>query len=197
MAGESIIGRRIAVVGSSGSGKSTVASLLAERLALPFVELDALYWKPGWVESEHEEFVGRVQSETAGEGWVVAGNYSRAWPVYWPRAETVVWLDLPLRVCLGRLVRRSWRRSRERELLWGTNTERFWKHLKLWNANDSLLTWTVLARGPLERRVMREAGPDGMATGRVVRLRSAADVEEFVQLVAPEVATDAALAGVR
>jgi len=197
VASESIIGTRIAVVGSSGSGKTTVASKLAERLALPLVELDALYWKPGWVGAEDEEFLAAVRSETAGEAWVVAGNYSRTWPVYWPRVETVVWLDLPLRVCLGRLVRRSWRRSRERELLWGTNTERFWRQLKLWNPNDSLLTWTVTRRGDLARRVMREGGPDGMAAGRVVRLRSREDVEEFVQLAAPSGATSPTMAGAR
>ncbi|MGE0135792.1 MAG: AAA family ATPase [Dehalococcoidia bacterium] len=183
MAGESIIGSRIAVVGSSGSGKTTVASQLAARLDLPFVELDALYWKPGWVGSNDEEFLGRVRAETAGEGWVVAGNYSRAWAAYWPRVDTVVWLDLPLRVCLARLVRRSWRRSRERELLWGTNVERFWPQLKVWAPNESLIAWTVTRRARLGREVMRAAMDDEPGPGRVVRLRSSEDVNHFVRLV--------------
>lgn len=199
MAGESIIGTRIAVVGSSGSGKSTLASELAERLELPFVELDALYWKPGWVGAEDDEFLGKIRAETAGDGWVVAGNYTRTWPVYWPRVDTVVWLDLPLRVCLGRLVRRSWQRSRDRELLWGTNVERFWPQFKLWDPDASLLSWTVTRRGALERRVMEAATPAGLAPGRLVRLRSTEDVQEFVRLVAPraEGAAAAVVTGAR
>src|SRR5688500_3597481 len=50
----SAIGKRIIVVGSSGSGKSTLGEQLAARLDVPFIELDALYWEPGWVEAERE-----------------------------------------------------------------------------------------------------------------------------------------------
>ena len=194
----SIIGQRIAIVGSSGSGKSTLGEQIAELIGAPFVELDALYWKPGWVGSEHGEFLGKVEEATAGDAWVVAGNYTRTWPVYWGRADTVVWLDLPLRVCLARLVRRSWQRSRERELLWGTNTERFWPQLKLWAPNDSLLAWTVSRRRRLEREVMRASAAHGLDRRGLARLRSPEDVEAFVRLVAPErTASRGILAGAR
>jgi chloramphenicol 3-O-phosphotransferase len=69
---EGLPGRRIIVVGPSCAGKTTLAERLAELLGVPFVELDALYWKPGWEESSDEEFVPRVMEATAGDGWVVA-----------------------------------------------------------------------------------------------------------------------------
>lgn len=185
MAADSIIGTRIAIVGSSGSGKSTVGEQLAEALELSFVELDALYWKPGWVGSEPEEFASKVEAATSGEGWIVAGNYHQAWPVYWPRVDTVVWLDLPLPLCLSRIVARSWRRARRRELLWETNYERFWPQLKVWSPNDSLLAWTVTRRRGLKQQVFDAVRGDPAAPSRVVRLRSSRDIDHFLRLVAP------------
>jgi len=46
--------QRINVVGTSGSGKTTVARRAAEALGVPFVELDALHWEPGWQEAPDE-----------------------------------------------------------------------------------------------------------------------------------------------
>jgi adenylate kinase family enzyme len=137
------IGRRVIVVGSSCSGKSTVGARLAELLTAPFVELDALYWKPNWVGSEDEEFQQKIREATAGDSWVVAGGYSRhTVPTIWPRADMIVWLDFPLRTSVWRIIRRSWRRSRSNELLWGTNYEKFWPQFKLWG-DESLITFTV------------------------------------------------------
>src|SRR5689334_5774453 len=93
--------RRIAVTGTSGSGKTTFARRLGERLGLPHIELDALFWRPGWVESDTESFRTRVAEAIAGEGWVVDGNYSPVRDLYLARVDTVVWLDLPLRVCFA------------------------------------------------------------------------------------------------
>ena len=68
---------RIAVIGTSGSGKTTVARELARRHGVPYVELDALNHGPGWTETPDEEFQRRVAAVTDGSGWVVDGNYER------------------------------------------------------------------------------------------------------------------------
>ena len=89
------IGRRIHVVGNSCSGKSTLGKQLATALQVPFVELDALNWRPGWVglnETNPEKFESLIAKATDGDGWVVAGSYmSFSQRVFWPRLETVVW----------------------------------------------------------------------------------------------------------
>jgi len=96
--------------GHSGSGKSTLGRVLAGRLGLPFVELDALFWEPEWTPAPDDIFRSRIREATASDGWVVAGNYSaHTEDVLWPRAETMIWLAYGLPLLLRRLIARSWR----------------------------------------------------------------------------------------
>jgi adenylate kinase family enzyme len=80
--------RRVLVVGNTNAGKTTMARKLAARLGVPHIELDALFWEPGWVEADTDVLLERVAAATSGEGWVTCGNYSRAQHVLWPRADT-------------------------------------------------------------------------------------------------------------
>jgi adenylate kinase family enzyme len=179
------IGQRVVIVGPSSSGKSTLGERLAALIGVPFVELDGLFWKPGWEESRDEEFQAKLQPALAGEQWVAAGNYFRhMWPTIWRRAETIIWLDLPFRVSAGRIVRRSWRRWRNNEVLWGTNKERFWSQLKLWSKKDSLITYTWQQRKVVDERYSGAMSDPRWAHVRFVRLRSAAEVEAFVLSIA-------------
>ena len=180
-------GRRVHVIGNSNSGKSTLAERLAGVLDADFVELDALNWLPGWVglnETDPEELERRFQHATRGEAWVVAGSYSAySQRVFWPRLQTVIWLDLPLRVLLARFFRRSWRRWRRQELLWGTNVERFWVHFALWRGSESLLYW-ILFNHRRKRRDMHGWMEDPRWSHiRFVRLTSASEVESFARAV--------------
>jgi adenylate kinase family enzyme len=188
---ESPIGRRIAIIGSTSSGKSTLGERLAGLLDVPLVELDALYWKPDWVESADEEFFPKVAEATSGDGWVVAESYSRTRELYWSRLETVIWLDLPLAVSVWRVLVRSWRRSRNRELLWGTNYEGFAKHLKLWSPKDSLVAWAVTTHGQARRRNLEAMLDPRWRHVRWVRLQSQREVDEFLLSLERQVRTSA------
>ncbi len=132
--------RRIVVVGTTSSGKSTLAAQVAQKLGLDFVELDALHWEPRWTEAPNEVFRQRVDEATRSPGWVVAGNYKTVRDITWPRAQAVIWLDYPLRTVFWRLTRRTFTRWWTRELLWGTNREDLWEHFKLWS-DESLFHW--------------------------------------------------------
>jgi adenylate kinase family enzyme len=176
------IGRRIAVIGTTSSGKSTLGARLAELLEVPFVELDALFWKPGWVESSDEEFFPKIVEATSGDEWVVAGSYSRTRELYWSRLDTVIWLDLPLALSVVRIVRRSWRRSRNRELLWGTNYERFWPQLKVWS-QDSLINWAVTSRRRARQRNFEAMADPRWSHLRWLQFRSQREVDEFVTIL--------------
>jgi adenylate kinase family enzyme len=133
--------KRMIVIGTTGSGKSTLAEMLAKQLGLAFIELDALHWLPGWDHLSDQEFRLRVEQATSLPGWVIAGNYSVARDVSWPRAEVIIWLDYPLMTIFWRLWKRTWRRWWTQELLWGTNRERLWPQFKFWSAEDSLFHW--------------------------------------------------------
>lgn len=179
------IGTRIAVVGNTSSGKSTLASRLAHALDVPFVELDALSWEPNWVsliETNPAEFERRLRDATAGDGWVVAGNYTATREIYWPRLHTIVWLDLPLPLVLYRVVKRSWRRWRSHELLWGTNHEHFGKHLKVWSDN-SLIHWAIKSHRRKRRSMLVDMADPRWAEIHFIRLTSPAEVETFARSV--------------
>jgi adenylate kinase family enzyme len=112
--------RRVVVVGPAGSGKTTLARALGGACDLSHTELDALWWDPHWNEVGADEFSRRLRPVVAADRWVVDGNYftvgSRA--VAWPRADTIVWVDLARWRTIGRIVRRTIRRSRTGEELW-------------------------------------------------------------------------------
>jgi adenylate kinase family enzyme len=141
-------GRRIAVVGTTGSGKTTIAQRIAQRLAITHVELDALHWGPDWTPAPAEAFQERTAQALSGDAWVVDGNYSKVRDIVWSRADTVVWLDYPLLVILGQLAWRTLRRVITREELWQGNRERF---VAQFASRDSLFLW-ALRTYPRRRR---------------------------------------------
>ncbi len=99
--------QRIVILGCAGSGKSTLARRLGDRLNLRVVHLDALYWLPGWVESDLASFRARVEDALDVDGWVCDGGYSRTYDLRFPFADTIVWLERPRWLCLWRVLRRS------------------------------------------------------------------------------------------
>jgi hypothetical protein len=115
---------------------------------------------------------------------VVASSYAGfTRRLCWPRVHTVVWLDLPLPLILWRVVSRSWRRWRSKELLWGTNREDFWRQLMLWCGEDSLLWWALNTHGPKRERLLAEGVYPQWSHIRFVRLTSVQEVDTFVRLV--------------
>ncbi len=114
---------RIVIVGTTGSGKTTLGGRLAAALGYPHIDLDALHWGPGWTPTPTDPFRARVSDALEGPYWVVAGNYGKTRDIVWARADTLVWLDYPLALTLTRLFRRTIRRIVTREELWSGNRE--------------------------------------------------------------------------
>lgn len=98
--------RRVAVVGCGGAGKSTFSRRLGELLDLPVTHLDRHYWRPGWVETPHEDFRATQQKLVRAECWVMDGNYTSTMDVRLPAADLIVFLDFPRWRCLFRVTRR-------------------------------------------------------------------------------------------
>ncbi len=137
--------KRIVVVGTTGTGKTTLASLIATRLGYPHIELDAFFWEPSWTEAPTPVFRERVSKALAGECWVADGNYtSKVIDIVWPRADSLVWLDYSLPVTMWRLFVRTLRRVVTQETLWSGNRERLWTQLF---TNQSLFLWALKSYG--------------------------------------------------
>jgi adenylate kinase family enzyme len=132
--------KRMVVIGSTSSGKSTLAKALADKLGADFIELDALHWEPNWVEAPDEIFRERVEIAIRSQAWVVAGNYHQVRDLVWPGAQALIWLDYPLHIVFWRLLMRTIRRAVLKEKLFGDNVENFSMHLKLWS-EESLFYW--------------------------------------------------------
>jgi adenylate kinase family enzyme len=98
--------RRIAVIGCSGAGKSTLARAIGAAMGLPVVHLDQEYWLPGWVEPDREAWRARLAELAARPAWVIDGQYGDSLTERLRRADLAIFLDLPTRVCLWRVVRR-------------------------------------------------------------------------------------------
>lgn len=167
--------RKIAIIANtSGSGKTTLGRELARRLGVQFVELDALVHGPGWAETPDEELRAQVEPILASEGWVIDGTYQRKLgDLVLREADAVVWLDMPMRIWLPRLIRRTARRVRRREELWNGNRESLIG--AVWGG-ESLFVWAL--RSHFQRR---RDWPRELAPYPVVRLSSPADVEAFLR----------------
>ena len=169
------------VVGSTGSGKSTMAQALSTRLGLKYVELDALYWLPDWSHIEVEAFQQRVRDAISGERWVVAGNYRFSREITWPAAQVVIWLDYDFWTIFWRLWNRTWRRWWHNELLWGTNRERLWPHLKIWSVQDSLFAWLFATYRQRIVEYTEMANDPKHKHLQIVRLKDPGQADRFLQ----------------
>ncbi|MEA2615557.1 MAG: hypothetical protein QOE72_1340 [Chloroflexota bacterium] len=172
--------RRLVVVGNSGSGKSTLARQLAIRLDVPHIELDAIYHQPGWTELPATEFTRRVADATAGDGWVVDGNYSAVRAMVWERATTVVWLDLPRHVVMRRIVWRTVRRATGRIELWNGNRER-WRNLFTLDPEKSVIAWSWQKHRAYRDRYAALVTDPANAHLAFIRIRQPADAHRLLR----------------
>jgi adenylate kinase family enzyme len=166
--------QRIAILGGSGAGKTTLGRDLARRLGCVFVEVDAIQHQAGWRKASPEEIAAGVRAALEGQrAWVIDSTCRREAGSYVSdRADVIVWLDMPLLLKLGRLVRRSWRRVRTREILWNGNFET-WRDVFV--GRDAVLIHPLRTHHRSRRQTL--ARPD---FGKIIRLHTPEDVERWL-----------------
>ena len=163
--------RKILVIGSGGSGKSTFAARLGARLNLEVLHLDKFYWQPGWVEPPKAEWSKTVEDLIKRDGWIMDGNYSGTLGVRLAAADTVIWLDMPRVLCLWRILkRRAKYRNIVRPDMGAGCPEQFSLEFARW-------VWNYPRRSrPKVLALLKEHG----AGKKIVRLRSHSEVEKFL-----------------
>jgi adenylate kinase family enzyme len=164
----------ILVAGSSGSGKSTLARHLAAVLELRYVELDALHHGTNW--TPRPEFLEEVTRFAAGQRWVTEWQYRAVRDLLAERADLLISLDLPRRLVMRRVARRT--------------LSRRLRHVKLWNGNvepplrtimsdrDHIIRWAWRTHNDHAPRVTECA--ERHPTLPVVRLRTPDQIKDWL-----------------
>lgn len=132
--------KRVSVVGTSCSGKSTFAKNLASILNVKHIELDAINFLPDWVERPKDEFLSLVEKAADGDDWVFDGNYTRTREIVWGRATAIVWLDYSFPRTFYQAINRTTRRVFDGTEVCGGNRETF---RQAFMSRDSILLWVL------------------------------------------------------
>ena len=168
---------RVVVVGTSCSGKTTLARRLSRALGSSHVELDAIHWKPEWQERPVDEVRQMASEAAAGERWVMDGNYSAVRDIVWGRATTVVWLNYPFRVVLWRALSRTTRRVITQEELFSGNREGFRQSFL---SRDSIILWAISSHRRVRQDYRRILDGGDFPYLRVIELRGPSEAEALV-----------------
>ncbi len=177
--------RRIVVVGSSGSGKTTVARIVSGTLDLPCLEMDSVFHRHGWADEAHQDFGPTLDRFTQGEGWVIDGNYTShgTRELVWPRADTFIWLDPPRRAAMLRVVRRTLRRVVTRETLWESVREPM-SNLYSRDPHKNIIVWTWTRHASVREKYEEALADGSWGHAQVHRLRTNAEVARFLDQLA-------------
>ena len=169
------------MVGTTGSGKSTVAIALADKLNAPYIQLDKLFWKPNWKESTDEEFFEKIKMAVDKPRWILDGNYGRTHHLTWTNADTVIWIDFPFWLTLLQNITRSLKRAISRKEIWeGTgNRESFFRMF----SKDSIVRWLFKTYDTNVMRYEERMKSSEFAHIHFIRLRSRDAVSSFLSKI--------------
>ena len=169
---------KINIIGTSGSGKSTFSKQIAQKLNIPHIELDALFWKENWTPSSDQEFFTKIEKAINCENWVLDGNYDRTQDLKWEKVDKIIFLDLPFYLILFRIIKRSFIRSLTRKILWAGNQENIFKHLL---TKDSLILWVIKTFQKNRREYSFLENSNEIPNINFIRLKSKRQLKAFYE----------------
>jgi adenylate kinase family enzyme len=172
---------RVVVVGSTGSGKTTVAHAIANALGVPHLEMDAVMHANGWNSTHDDEFQRILGVFADQDRWVMDGNYTShgTSESTWPKADTFVWLDPKRRVVMSRVIRRTLRRMITRQQLWNGLREPL-ANLYKRDPYENIIVWAWTRFEHVREKYERALADGVWDHARVYRLRSRREVDRFI-----------------
>ncbi|NHC03588.1 adenylate kinase [Acinetobacter sp. 187] len=173
--------KRINVVGTSASGKSTFSKVLAQQLNLTYIELDDLFWLDDWQESSDQAFFKKLQQkiDQAPNGYVIDGNYTRTKHIKWQDIDTIIWLDLPFHVNVYRAVKRAIYRAVSKQKLWNSsNNQETFKKLF---SRESIILWMMKTHRKNRKQYLEMMQSNEWSHIHWIRLRSVNDIHHFLE----------------
>ncbi|MFK8138784.1 MAG: AAA family ATPase [Bdellovibrionales bacterium] len=170
---------KIIVIGTTGSGKTTLAKEISTKLKLPHIQLDSLFWKPNWEEASDQEFFSKIRDAIRSDQWVVDGNYSRTQSITLSEADTVVWIDLPFWQTFYQLIFRTLGRIRSKQELWENTGNK--ESLKMMFSRDSILLWFFKTYHRNRKKYLKMMSDSSNGEIRFIHLKSNSEKKEFLQ----------------
>jgi adenylate kinase family enzyme len=173
--------RRINVIGTSGSGKSTFSKELAAKMDIPYLEMDKIFWGPDWTLPEDEVFFKKLESKLSGDGWVLDGNYTRTTAIKWQKVELVIWLDFSLFIVMSRIISRAIGRVVTQVELWeGTGNRESFKKLF---SRDSIVLWSWNTYRSNRKKYTEMMADENFSHIKFVRLREPREAQELLDYI--------------
>ena len=169
--------RRVVVIGSSCSGKTTLAKRIAAELGIRHIELDAIHWMPNWVQRPPEDLRSLTAEAVAQDRWLVDGNYRLVRDIVWEKATAVIWLDYPFPVVLYRALRRTLARSLTGQELYSGNRESL---AKAFLSKESILLWVTTTFHRRRREFQQIIRNDEFPSLKFVRLQSQRETNRLI-----------------
>src|SRR2546423_2934048 len=167
---------KILLIGAGGSGKSVLAARIAAQTGLPLIHLDAVFWKPGWIETPRDEWKRIVEELVRRDAWVMDGNYGGTLDLRLAACDTVLFLDFRPIVCLWRVLKRRVQfHNKSRPDAGSDCPERF----KL-----EFLRWIWTYRKKRRPKILEKLSVAGARGKQVIMLRNSKAVEDFVAQLA-------------
>lgn len=168
---------RILIIGTTGVGKTTLAKEISGRTGLPAYDLDDFYWQPGWVIAPAAEFQKKTVALCAQEKWIITGNYRSVRDIVWSRADTLIWMDYSFLRALLQLLKRTFTRLRDRQMICNGNTEDW----RLVFSRRSIILWFFKTywRRKQEYGAVFKAR-DVPSVQHYIRLRNPEEAKEFI-----------------
>ncbi|MDA9064317.1 hypothetical protein N9514_00300 [Pseudomonadales bacterium] len=177
--------KRVNVIGSSGSGKSTFSRELAAALRVRHIEMDAIHWLPDWRELNDELFAEQLNQALAADSWILDGNYARFNDLKWAVADTIIWLDYSFPRTFVQILARSLRRALTGVEIWpGTgNTETLYRNFC---STDSVILWMLMSYYRHRKEYQALLDSDSYSHIDIVRISSPSQAKKLIQRVSLE-----------
>src|SRR5262245_48104279 len=172
--------RRISVVGTSCSGKSTFARELATLLRSRHVDLDSLNWGPNWTPVPAAQFQERLEEALGEERWVTSGNYTSSQSWYLSKGTAVIWLNYPFPLILWRALKRTIGRILSRETLHAGNHETF---RNAFMSRNSIFLWVITSHRRRSRWNRKLFDGSEYPSLRRIELRSPTAARLFIHAI--------------
>ena len=173
--------KRINIVGTSSSGKTTFSKSLSAVLGIDYIEMDAIFWGPNWYWPSDEEFFSDLKEVLKEkDAWILDGNYIRTIPIKWEKVELVIWLDYSFIRTLLQALQRTIKRSFTKEELWvGTgNRDSF---IKSFFSKDSIILWTIKTHKKVSCKYEKFMNDENYSGLKFLRLRSPAESKKLLK----------------